>query len=658
MLTLSVPGAGWLALTIIPIAILYFLRMRFRRTEVGSLYIWKTLVDETAGGKALRFRSLTLLALQAAAALLAAAAAAGPAFVERSLTRPGTAILIDVSASMAAVDETEAGTASAETARISRAAKAATLAKETLAALGRDEPAAVFACGAGLRELAEAGKDRGSAALALSKVRATDEGFSEAAVSDSLKAWLAGREEPWRAVLFTDGGLDLGGERIAAALEGNLRIVTVGSSGDSVGATGLRLDADERIGSRIARFSLWNGGSRPRELAATVDRDGAIVAAATIEAPPGWSISSIPIAGEALQGAYTLALDPGSKTLRDLQAPGSRAYLAVYPVRSLSVLLAGRDDPYLRAALSHEGIAYRWVAQIPDPLPLPAPDLVVADGVPVPANLGANLLAFGALPPDAPIRAGGAASGALATADPSHRLSRFVEWGGIRIEGGRSYARAPAARPPGGEDAGAPLAGSPLAGSPLAGAPQAIASAGGAIVIAAWERAGYKAVACGIDLARTGLGDSEAFPVFVRNVIDWTFPRVDEQSAYTLVVGERVGRAEPDSFSVEGGAVEIARPGGLARLVARRSGLSAWERGGARGYIAANPPAGELDIAPRPLSIGQAESKDALLSSTYAERTIPLAEAAIALCIALLAAEWILWRRSGKRRLGGSAAGR
>ena len=68
MLSWGAPGALWLGLILLPILFFYFLRLRYRRQPVSSVYLWVRLQQVTRGGSHLRWKSLFLLLLQVAIA--------------------------------------------------------------------------------------------------------------------------------------------------------------------------------------------------------------------------------------------------------------------------------------------------------------------------------------------------------------------------------------------------------------------------------------------------------------------------------------------------------------------------------------------------------------------------------------------------------------
>ncbi len=632
------PAAFFLALLLVPVIILYFLRMRFRRKEIGSTFIWRTFAQPTSGGETLKRRSLLLLLLQAAAILAATVAAAGPSLVTRGLRKPGIAVLIDISASMATRDcpiDSQSG-AGEEASRVEAAVREAVA---EIDGLGDDVPIALFSCADTARALLERPVlDKAAAKAALRPLVATDAAFDEAACADALKAALDGRDGAWSAVAFTDGGLSLNGEALASAFRGPVRFQIVGSRGENLGVTGLRLEASE--GGTRAAFSLWNGSVSPEAVVARLQRDGNLLASERLLAKPGWSRSAIALDGAAEEGAYTL------QVAREAGGREARCYLAVAKERGLSALLIGRKNPFITASLSHEGISYTTASAFPDFLSpgggdagALVPDIIISDSAAQPAaipnGVRAGLVVFGAPPPDAPLTASGRVSGRIAAAEGSqaHPLSRFIDWEGAAAESSLAYA--------------------------VRGEAVVLATIREKPVIVAWEKDGYRRLACGIDLARSDLGLKSAFPVLLQNYLQWFASKTDAQSVHTLIVAERARRLEDASFKVRGDSVEVERSGPAVLLTPRAAGIFEWEASGERGPIAVNVPPSELDVAPRLIAPRSAErggaaGKDGAARTALAalpvESSRRLDAPVSALFAVLLAAEWILWYGASKRR--------
>jgi hypothetical protein len=426
-------------------------------------------------------------------------------------------------------------------------------------------------------------------------------------------------------VLYTDGGLDLGARALAAAFEdsgrGKLEVRELGSSGSSLGITGLRLESSGQ-GKSTARFTLWNGWAETKRARVELSRGKEELASLDLDAARGWSRASLDWPGDIEEGAYSLRIS-GESALAG--APGGEYFLSVSRRRALSVLLVGRSDPFVKAALEYGGIATSSAAEFPASTELF--DIAIADGAKVPSGLRCHLLVFGEPPADAPVSVKGEASGILSAADSSHPLVRFVDWEGSSVEAGVAYS--------------------------LRGQAQPLALAGGQCVLAAWDSGGYRRLACGIDLARSDLGLKSAFPVLLENFIEWCVPRTDDQSAFTLVAGEAARRSEDQAFEARG--VELSREGPSVLLTGSDAGLFGWEdsssSGGSRkGYIAVNVPAGELDVSPRSIvSIGEPPGQTALASAEIDTTGDLGGWALLGLCLCL-AAEWLAWKGSGLRR--------
>jgi hypothetical protein len=318
------------------------------------------------------------------------------------------------------------------------------------------------------------------------------------------------------------------------------------------------------------------------------------------------------------EGGYALLVRLKARELEG--APGGTCYLSVAARKTLSVALIGRSDPFIKAALAQGGVSYSYSAEFPSDL---ASDIVVVDSKSPPEGTRANLLVFGTPPSDAPIVANGPASGVVASTGIVHPLSRFVSWEGAAAKGGISYV--------------------------LRGQALVLATAGGKPSIVAWEKDGYRCLACGIDPARSDIGQKSAFPILLQNYIRWCSPRVDDQSAYTLVVGESARRLEPQSFALRSAEVDATRSGPAVTIEAFSAGLFEWESGGPRGYIAANVPSGELDVAPRALraglsAAGEGAAASMRLAAEEKESSRPLGAILCALLAACLAAEWLAWK--------------
>ncbi|MGE5599830.1 MAG: vWA domain-containing protein, partial [Bacteroidota bacterium] len=597
MLTWGAPGAFWLVPVLPLIILLYFLRLRFRRQPVSSTYLWQRLQRSVRRSGRLRWWPILLLLWQLVAASAAILAAAQPVWVGRRPSRPGTVFLLDASASMAAKDGGR-----------TRFDRARDLLAGEIRRLPAGAPGAIFLCGPGAVPLCAPTTDRRRLLAALRRAKAGCAGFGEESAAASLQAWLTARELPWRGRLYTDGGLELAGTRLAEVFDGNLGVVYVGKSAGNLGVTEVRLAEPD-----LVRFQLVNNwpDTRPAQLRVTCK--GQVLAVETRSAPPGVSLHAVPLRSPApASGVLTVGIEENS----DAFALDDRAYLALNPPARLRVLLVGPPNPFLRAAFRLSGVDLTEAAAFPGGgFTGEGWDLVVADRVKVPAATRCNMLCFGCLPPDAPVRWGAEVRGTLAGTDASHPLLRFVSWGRVEVAGGRSL------RPEPGTEILAAVDGQPLA--------------------VAWERGGYRGAAFGTTLFSSDLGLSGAFPVFLRNYLTWCHPQVFNPLVYTLTVGFPADLSGGPSWRPEGVGLSTTRDGPIIHLGARVPGAFVWRESRRQGVLAANLPPGELDLAPRVLT-GRPRAGSLTAPAAGGRRT--LGRWFLLLMALALAAEWVLWR--------------
>ena len=604
MLTWGLPAALWLGTVLVPITVLYFLRMRFQRQPVSSTYLWSRLQQMVRGGTHLRWWTILLLLVQLLAAGMAVAAVAQPVWTTRHLAGPGVVYLLDVSASMSAMEGDR-----------SRLDRARSLLAEEIRRLPAGTPAAIFLCGAGPEPLAEPTTNGNELLARLEGIKEGATGFDEEAVAEKLQAWLAAQGRPWRACLVSDGGLDLGGRRLAGLFGNGFRVLTVGSEARNLGLTGLRLLSGGRV-----RFSAFNGGQTGQTVGIRLERDGKPLAGARVLLSPGYSRHTLdlPQGEENLPGVYAALLEQPPDAL----PADDRTFLAVPPAHAVRVLLAGPPNPFLRAALRQPGVEL---------VEAPAVgsgefDLIVADRVAIPPGLQGILLAFGQAPPDGPVRMGEPLNGGgrLVSEESAHPLLRFVDWQDTAIAGGHALEL-----DPGG---------------------QALATAGGQPVLAAWETRGRHCAVWGTTLFASDLGLSGGFPIFLQNFLQWCVPQMNNPLAYTLTAGVPAVLAEPPSWEVESGPFRVERRGTLVTVRALAPGVFNWRRGQERGALAVNIPASELEIAAKPLPVGETSGHIAA-QYTSGERSLGQWAAGVFLCCLCL--EWILWRGSRPRGGGG-----
>jgi Ca-activated chloride channel family protein len=98
-------GNAWLALLIAPLVMFYFLKLKRPRREISSLALWRQVMqDQRVNAPFQRFKRNLLLLLQLMILVLLVLAALQPFLRTGPASRPRAPVLLDCSASMAALD--------------------------------------------------------------------------------------------------------------------------------------------------------------------------------------------------------------------------------------------------------------------------------------------------------------------------------------------------------------------------------------------------------------------------------------------------------------------------------------------------------------------------------------------------------------------------
>ncbi len=607
MLKWTLPGAFWLSLALLPILFFYFLRIRFRSQPVSSIYIWSRLQNVTSGGSKLWRRSVLLLLLQIATALAAIASVAQPFLFLRQPASEGVVYLVDVSASMNAVESSKTGSRT-------RLEMARQILTKAISDLNPKINCMVFLCDSEARPLVRSTLAHDRILLGLNRIQTRNAGFNEAEVSTQLQAWLSTEKRPWQAFLISDGGLDLGGQKLAKVFQGRFKTIIIGKNQPNLGLSGLRLSGSK------ASFLVNNSWPNGRKVQASLVYQERTLARGTLEVPPGLSNQTLLINGIAKPGVYQVKLDQN----KDALDADDATYLAVNRLHRFRVLQVGSTNPFLQSILNHPAIELTSIPNFPETL-YGHWDLIIADRVAIPQNLKANLIGFEQAPPEAPVGFAGKISGALDSTGISHPLLRFVKWEGVQVaDGGVIKAR------PG-----------------LA----VLAEVAGEPVIAAWEEEGWRKVVCGFGLYSSNIGLSGAFPIFFQNLLQWCAPQGGNQLAYNLTVGEPVVFGESPAWRIgDDKYFDLNRQGPQIQVTALKSGVFQWKDESEQGFLVANPPFSESDLTPRPLQLKE-RAVTAVAELTTVR--IRLTQWPLAVLLGFLLLEWIIWRggwRLGKER--------
>ena len=338
----------WLCAGVLPIVLLYVLKARRRRVRVPSTWLWlgvqRDLQSRTPFQKLRRDLSLFLEIL---ALLALAVAAASPSCRGRSIVGSHIAIVVDVSASMATVDE-HTGRSRMDDARD------ATLRIIQGLAFGSD--AMLVVAGHDARVIVALGRDRGALRRAALGLRAQDVegnvGNGVALAIDRLRALSGDR----RVLIVSDGQAG----RADALSQGPIpmQLVRVGHPQDNVGIVRMdvRTARQEGQGETVQVFALLaNHGARARDVYVTTRREGQtdVVASRRLRLEPNVRepvVLTFPFATDDAGRGVVVDVDP-----HDALAIDDVAYGRIPPGIELPVTLVGRDEePWIPRALESD----------------------------------------------------------------------------------------------------------------------------------------------------------------------------------------------------------------------------------------------------------------------------------------------------------------
>ncbi|MEM6277827.1 MAG: BatA and WFA domain-containing protein, partial [Verrucomicrobiota bacterium] len=219
-MTLLSPLFLWSLLALIPLAAIYFLKVRPRKRPTTAYFLWeKIFIEKKANSLLSKLRDLFSLLLMLAAFVAVVFALTRPSFDEDQ--RRDLLLMIDVSASM--------GTESSADTRLEEALSEA---RDIVRALNGNQRAAVVTVGEAVKFVSSFTESPRELLDAIDGV----EGFPGALRVEALKEFLSG-SDPWsddlRVIFLTDGQYD----RKAIELGERVEVLKIGGPADNVGLT-------------------------------------------------------------------------------------------------------------------------------------------------------------------------------------------------------------------------------------------------------------------------------------------------------------------------------------------------------------------------------------------------------------------------------------
>jgi hypothetical protein len=219
----------------IPVLLLYMLRLRRREVVVSSTFLWQQVVrDREANTPWQRLRRNLLLLLQLLILALLVLALARPAVIVPSVSAGRVALLLDASASMSAQDG-DPGT---------RFEAALRNARDLIGTAGLADEFSIIQVGQTAEVLAPFTSDRTALNAALDEAQA-GQGGADWETAFTLAAAGAQGADSFATVIFSDGGAGLNpadGSSLPA-LPGTVQYVPVGQSADNLAVTALAVRA-------------------------------------------------------------------------------------------------------------------------------------------------------------------------------------------------------------------------------------------------------------------------------------------------------------------------------------------------------------------------------------------------------------------------------
>jgi hypothetical protein len=327
-----IPAAGFLALTLPAILALYFLKIRRPTRIVPALHLWPTqILDRQANVPWQRLRPSWLLFLQLLAAALLVFAAVQPVLPAGAALARHTILLVDSSASMQATDV-----------KPSRLAEAKRQAGAIIDQLGPSDRMTLIAVGPSSRILASVTGDPGTLRHALDALTASN-GPADLSSALALASGLVRPGDDAKAYLFSDGIAQPIRASFSNGLPFPVEYRRIGVSGENVGLTSLTVRTSAQ--SRAAYLHVQNFGQQARNVSLEWRADGHLVDVRSLSLAAGQGQDLVlPISGDAAAVTAHVA-DADLFTLDDTATAVARA------PRAFRVLLVTPGTVFLEQAL-------------------------------------------------------------------------------------------------------------------------------------------------------------------------------------------------------------------------------------------------------------------------------------------------------------------
>src|SRR3989475_6116632 len=493
------PLAFALVTLILPLVLLYFLKVRRRERRVPSLFLWDpSLRDREASAFFQRLQRDPLLILQILALVALSLALARPAVTLMGDGARKVVVVLDTSASMKARDVSPSrfDVARAEAAQLG-------------GRRGEGAEGMVIETGVQPKVAAALGRDRQRALAAIGQAQARDLPNRLVEAVRAARA-LVGADPRAEIHVFTDGAFSL--SHAEALADPRIHWVGVGRRSWNVGITSLAIRRGYFGSSDYQAFvALVNYSPEPQTFTFALELDGRKIAEKDVTLEPSVRRSVVLPFSHSGGGIITARLQ-----IDDDLAVDDVAYAVLPPPRKINVLLVSPGNLFLEKVLRTDPQVSLEI-RTPDQYQggMAEADVVILDSV-TPLRAGPGRFVFvNAVPPDVPLEVLGRIERPIIMDwDRAHPIMRHVELAKVAIEDALRIR---------------PLA----AGRPL------VEAVGGPLIYAL-EEPDRKGIFIGFDLFKSDFPLRVAFPLILSNSLRWLHPAALDQSSLQLAAGQPI----------------------------------------------------------------------------------------------------------------------
>lgn len=538
-MSLLAPGALFL-FSLLPVIVLLYL-LKLRRTEriISSTYLWRQMVrDIEANAPWQRLKYNLLLLLQLLFLIVLIFALARPITEAAGFSSRSAIFIIDVSASMAALDVSP-----------SRLEAAKSQARRWVDDMPDDAALTLIAAGRSARVIVSQTTDPRRMHQAIESLQ-PEVGVADLAVALQLASAIAARQPDTRVIVLSDGGVSLP-NRITIPAIVDYSPIGLREDNQAISLLNLEKSADGEL-TAFAQVTNYSSETVRRRIAFYADN--LLFDAFDLEIPPG---GSRPVLVERLASGTQVveARLLSGEGYSDYLALDDRAAVISQPTEPVSITLISAGNLFLETALSViPGLEVTRLNPA-GPASYPSADVTIFDGAyPITPTLPSkNLLFVGPITSTEFFTITGRLLAPRPVPAPDdHPILRYTDLSTVSI---LDSAQIPL------PDWAAPVV---LAEDPT------VSLRNQPPLLFAGERDGRRIAVIGFDLRRTDLTLQNAFPLMMLNLIDWLVPTRSGALPQSVPPGE-VLTFTPGAGNLPA-AVRLIRPDGSSTTLSTADG--------------------------------------------------------------------------------------